>query len=189
MADNPSNTPDLDLDDALPVEINWPKTVGIVSIVWGSLGCICNCFSALSPIIRPNQPTLPYAAPLALLGVALSITVLVSGILCVQRKPVARWMHLVWAALSLISMVVGTVIFHQHKATLLDATVQQAVDDQRARGNSNMTAEQFRGFIEPVMTFMAIAVPAVMSLWPVFCLVWFGLVKRTRESMVGKASD
>lgn len=188
MADNPASAPDLDLDDDLPVEITWPKTVGIASIVWGAIGCICNCWGSVAPFVQPGKPTLPYAAVLSLVGVALSITLLVAGILCVQRKPVSRLVHLAWAALTMVSMVVGMVIYFQNKDTLLDAIVQNAVDEQRARG-SNMTAEQMRGIVSPMMTFFGYFMPIIFSLWPIFCFVWFGLVKRTRESMLGKGAD
>ena len=38
----------------------------------------------------------------------------------------------------------------------------------------------------PLLTVVIFAFVIVLSFaWPVFCLIWFGLVKRTPESMTG----
>lgn len=170
----------------------WPKVVGILSIIWGSLGVCCNGlgagFYAFMPKLmkmaeEQNGPTPPEMLPpplfTASMGIGACITglLLVAGILCVRRTIAARPAHLLYAVLSIGNTALGTVVGMQYQNGVQDF-MQKNPDSPYARnagmgggGGANMA-------LMVLMTGIALG-------WPIFCLVWFGLVKRTRESMTG----
>lgn len=104
---------------------SWPKTIGIISICWGSLGLLCNgCgfagimmqgtflkqaeeqFGPMPDVMKPQ----PAQMGLLAFGVLWTILLLISGILLVSRKQVSITLHLVYAVGGLIMGVVGTVV-------------------------------------------------------------------------------
>lgn len=90
----------------------WPKVIGILSIVWGSLGLFCGGvgmamlpFSAkLSGMALKNGEPTPYGSiptitdyTITGIGFGLALLLLFAGIACVSYRPTTRVMHLVYA--------------------------------------------------------------------------------------------
>ncbi len=189
MAADPANTPDLDLDDTLPDEITWPKTMGIASIVWSviGMGCIGCGFAGIfmqnaggqgPPGFGPmpdvmKQP--PSTLILMGLGVPVSVLLLVAGIMLVRRNYTARALHIVYAVLGLINTAASTFLGFQHQLRIL-AWAKENPDDKW--GQMMATG--------PWLVMGTVVGLVIGATWPLFCLVWFGMVKRTRESMTGK---
>lgn len=189
MAADAETNANLDLDDDLPEEITWPKTVGIASIVWASIsiGCIgCGAggiamqgWSKGGPPGWGPMPDVMKQPPssLVMLGVGVPVAVLLlsAGILLIKRNPLARTLHLVYAGIGLVSTGVGTFLSFQHQLRVL-AWAKDNPDDNWAKMMAG----------GPWM-LVGLVVGLVLGCgWPLFCLVWFGLVKPTREDMVGK---
>ncbi|MCB9837924.1 MAG: hypothetical protein H6813_01165 [Phycisphaeraceae bacterium] len=177
---------DDDLDAELP---KWPKVVGIISIVWGSIGVICNglgvASSFLSPMMAgsagegqmpPSVTDPPMTVILAsVFGVLLSIFLVVAGVMTVLRRYAGRSMHLIYAPLHLISIVVGVMM-------QLEIQSQNA---QWAKDNPDTIfaqQQQVGGIVGLVMLGIF---TVIFLIWPVFCLVWFGLKKKTHQDMTG----
>ncbi len=191
MAEDPSAKPDLDLDDDVPEEITWPKTVGITSIVWASIGLGCvgcagvgvamqNSGGGVPPGWGPmpdvmKQP--PAAWAMMAVGVLLAAFLMASGIALLRRSLSARTMHLIYAVAGLINTGVSTVLQFQHQLRIL-AWAKDHPDDNWAKMMSG----------GPWMLIGAVVGLVMGAAWPLFCLVWFGMVKRTHESMGAKAS-
>lgn len=170
--------------DAFAEPPKWPKTVGIISIVWGGLGVACGVCGSIAALMAPTmmkagEPQFgpapaelmpsPLTAVNAGVGTLVAILLIVAGILLVSRKPVARTLHLVYAGLSLLTTLIATIIG------------VMAIMDQMSwvRANpDNPWAKQANPVIGIVATAFGVALGAA---WPVFCLVWFGL-KKTRAS-------
>ena len=191
MATDADSNTDLDLDD-VPEEITWPKTVGIVSIVWGSFMMMCNGCGLAGPamqawgqrqavangqkamdmpaVMNPNTvETVAYV-----LSIALGAFLMASGIMLVARKPVARAMHLAFGGVWFVVMVVGLVNGIM-KMSAIAAFFKDNPDHEMAKWMSPAT-----------MLLTTVAMVGIGAIWPVFCLVWFGLVKRTARAMTGR---
>lgn len=162
----------------------WPKVVGIISICWGALGLVCGGCGALSLFLMPQllagqgdvgelPPTMkPGPALMGLMVVSFGVSVLliVAGWLCVLRRTVARPLHLVYAVTGLVSSVAMTVVQWRGMVEM-ERWVRENPESMFAKGYS--PAGQLGGLLFGVVMGVA---------WPLFCLVWFGVVKRTRES-------
>lgn len=160
----------------------WPKVVGIISIAWAGLGLVCGTCGLFSPVLMKNfmppemtqGPMPPSMTPgiemyvLTAVSMALSGFLLASGIMLVGRKRPARAMHLFWAVVACLMTVV--MLFIQWRVLEQNKVwIQQNPDSFWAKqGGQNRVGE-----------LIGLAVGAVMGFaWPLFCLFWFGLVKR-----------
>lgn len=167
----------------------WPRLVGILSIVWGSLGIVCGgCMTLSSAFMRnllkmaeeQNGPA-PEAmiTPPALVasmgfGTLVTILLLVAGITTLKRSITGRTLHLIYAVLSILNSVAGLWLsLEQHKA-MAEWASQNAGNPYAA--NANMGG---------MNTMIAVVFTAIAVAYPLFILIWFGLIKRAQASMTG----
>lgn len=162
----------------------WPKVIGIISIVFGSLGIICGGlgigWQLLAGTIMANVPggappalTNPDPINLAVggLGIVWAIVQIVAGSMTAARKPSGRMAHLVWAGVALVLGAVG--IYLQVK---MNASVAQwCIDNPDSEIAKNQS---------PVGAIMGYACGGFFGIaYPLFTLVWFGLIKRNAASI------
>ena len=163
---------------------SWPKVIGIISITWASVvGLGCNACAAFMPQIMgriipedmkkdglpPNLTPNPIMYGAIGLGVLVSILLLVAGIALVRRKRSGRALHLVWAVLGCLMAVLGLYMQWRMNGEV-QVWMQQHPDSQFAKQAAS------QGDIGPIIGYVMGAVFGLA--YPVFCLVWFGLVKR-----------
>lgn len=181
-----------------PARNSWPRVIGIVSIVWGSLGLVCNgCglvmqvfqSAMMSMIPQPSGPNAqqlppipdvmkPTALEVANMGAGLVICVvlIIAGAMLAARNPKARAAHLAYAGLSILATVVGTAIFIQKQSAIM-AWAKQNPDNLWAKSQT-----QGANF-----AFISIGFGVLLGLaYPLFILFWFLAVKRdSREITEG----
>lgn len=184
MSQSPASPPDdLDLTGIEPPK--WPKVVGTISIVWGSIGLMCVGCGAASPFLmrlampaETTEPPPPWTQPnpvvFASLGVSLIVTVLliIAGAATVGRKPAGKPLHLAYVVLGLLSMAFGTYVQLQLQAT----NRQWALDNP-----DNPIAQQMQaggGIGQTIGMAFSIFMGAA---YPLFCLVWFGFMGKKPE--------
>lgn len=177
-------------DDSLaPIQPGWPKVVGIISIVLGSISVLCGvCGIAwggfIAPAMMPPDQQVPvglFVSPAQMvlggIGFLFNILLIVAGAMTVGRKPVGRILHLVFAAASIVLFFVGIPL----------ALQQQAVMEQWARDNpGHVVAKGMQGPGGKIGPMIGLAIGAVFGLgYPLFLVVWFGFIKRKPNSMTG----
>ncbi len=164
----------------------WPMVVGIISIVWGSLGVICNGCGALSPVLgnamvnmvppeqqeqMRQQMAASSSAPMiavAVLSVLLSILLIVAGVMTLRRQAIGRPMHLGWAAIGTLTALAG-VFFGWANA--------QAMQQQMPPGaDATQAAAQQAGMVGGLVFGLCLSL-----IYPIFCLVWFGAMGKKPE--------
>lgn len=181
---------DDNLDAQLPA---WPKVVGIISIVWGSIGVICNGLGVVSALFSstmmkgmadqmnggmPPALTDPPAINIvaAVLGLLLSVFLIMAGAMTLLRKAQGRMMHLVYAPLHLLMIVWGV---------MLQLNQQSAIAEWvKNNPDADFSQTQQAGGSAIGMVIMLV-ITAIFLIWPVFCLVWFGAIKKRHEDMTG----
>jgi len=176
-----------DLADAGPPV--WPKVVGIISIAWGSLGLLCGiCGSIMLPFM-PNitgvsadqlPPTMQFGPVQWVslgVGVLLAVFLLVAGIMLVCRLPQARLAHIAWALLQCVNGVAATYLQWQAQSQMAQ-WAQANPNSPFAQGQSGSGSTFSLIFGIALTVFFAFA-------WPVFCLVWFVMVKRSANDITG----
>lgn len=171
----------------------WPKAVGITSIVVASLGLLCNTCGMLGQVVSkmmismapPEQQAEiekrqfhamdPVPAEYALMGIRwlLACWLLVAGIMLVRRAAGARPMHLIYAVASIGLSAAGVVVFAMKYPHVL-TELEKAKDNPAAKF---MTPARIIG----ITVFMTL----ILTIWPTFCLIWFGLVKRDGRDLTG----
>jgi hypothetical protein len=188
--DQPYDTPPTEpgeLEDALLADPpSWPKVVGIISIVWASLGLTCTGLGVLGLLFMPmmagaaqGQSLPPTMQPGILMWVNLAVGFVVvlllmaAGISLVNRRPSGRSLHLVYGVTGILTSSYG--LFVQWQG------IQQMAQWRQA----NPTSPFAQGG-SPTADLIGLLFGAVLGLaWPIFCLIWFGLIKRTHDSITG----
>lgn len=168
----------------------WPKVVGIISIVWASLGIVCNlcgvagsafqgAFLNMMPPEQQEQMRAQMAAgqsPLVLgtyvLGSVLAVELLVAGIATVRRRPIGRLLHLAYGAAGVLLVLLSTFATWSAMQAQL-ATMQQ--------GASEVAKQQAAAMQGGMMFGMAFGVCIGLA-YPAFCLVWFGVMGKRPEA-------
>lgn len=171
----------------------WPKVIGIIAIAWGSIGLGCGLCSAsqsaIALVAQPSSGTMFQSAPSSpapfisvLLGALISILLLIAGVMLVRRQPIARSMFLIYGVLSILSNIVGLVI--SLKIAIPDMIAQMKAQSETITDpQMQQQTKQMLQMMEVFMPISVIASAAIGMLWPLFSLVWFGLVKRRPGDM------
>lgn len=190
MSDGQPTFPgDIDLPPEPP---QWPKTVGIISIVWGSLGLLCGVCGGVGFVMQSSftaqmeqqmggpMPDVmkATAAQMGLMGLGtlLSLMLVVAGIVLVGRKRVARPLHLAYAGLSIVVSLAAT-------AVGVMRLLEQAAWAQANQGDK--WAQQVNIPVAVAATAFGLVLGVA---WPVFCLVWFAVKKKDPAEGMGPAT-
>ncbi len=167
----------------------WPKAVGITSIIVGSFWLLCGgcgiAYFAMIPWfskmaeqqIGGPMPAVMYPPlvqyVLMAAGMLLDVLLIFAGVLTLSRNPAGRTLHLAYGVLGVITTIAGGAV-GVWQTLRIDAYFKQNPGDPWASQNNMMLSL----IMVAVLTLIGVA-------WPLFCLVWFGAVKRTPESMTG----
>ncbi|MCC6427542.1 MAG: hypothetical protein IT435_12060 [Phycisphaerales bacterium] len=176
--------------EPFPAELpKWPKVVGIISIVWASLGTCCGVLGlglgvvgrSMIPPEKSDQFPPHFVSPpvviLGVVGLSFGLILLAAGIMTVSRKPIGRILHIVYSILSILIFPVSMYFNFQMQAEM-EQWVQQNPNTDFAKQQAQMGSGGQLGQI------IGMVIGTVMGLaYPVFCLIWFGLVKRKPGSM------
>lgn len=175
----------------------WPKVVGIISIVLASLGGCC----LVGQIVRlalqgagvGGQERVPEelqkqldaismgpASMIAMgLGAVAVAVLMTAGITTVGRKSVGRVLHLVYGGIGIVNVTLSMYISSQIYSRFADYIQQNPSSDLAKAGGLILGVTKIS---------MGIGV-LIGGAYPLFTLIWFGLVKRTHESMTGIPDD
>ncbi|TVQ60559.1 MAG: hypothetical protein EA379_08010 [Phycisphaerales bacterium] len=174
------NADDLNFDEPA----KWPKIVGIISIVLAGVGFVCGGigtgFMFLTPgIMRTVESDLTGGVPpqvltidpaltaIMVFGTLWAVVLFVAGVSLLGRKPAARMMHIVYAAVAVLLTFVSTYLSMQQQQAISDWVAQNPDSEYAQTMHSEMGA----------MIGVAFGL-ALGLLWPVFLLFWFLIVKR-----------
>lgn len=170
----------------------WPKVIGIISIVLGALGVVCNGLgigwqllagSLMGNIPGGAPPAMTNPNPLAIgvgaFGALWSIVLITAGAFTVGRKPAGRATHLVWAAVAIVLAAVG-----MYMQLEIQGQIEQWCIDNPG---SDFAKQQAAG--GPVGKYVGLFCGVVLGFaWQIFVLVWFGLVKN-KPSDITQGAD
>lgn len=189
---DPISTAHTDLADRPPP--GWPKVIGILSIVFGLIAIVFGAgLTAMIPVfgnliepqlngdpLPPNMVLTPTLIAVAVFGVLCNLLLVVAGFMTVARKPAGRALHLVYAVL----LMIATFATSLYQVQILKATEQWAADYP-----DNMMAQQMGSPGQDVGQIAGIVFALALGIaWPIFCIIWFGMVKRDPGDM-GDTTD
>lgn len=182
---------------------SWPVTVGVISIVWASLGLLCGVPGAVLPLFteqmmnfaaQANEIDEPFPDVFKPSGAVIAITILrvlwvvillVAGIMTVKRAQHGKATHVIYALGSAVLTILATIL-----------AVQTALDQaQWIKDNPDSPWADFLGGggapgMQGGLTVASSVIDGVVSLvWPVFCLIWFGLMKKDPAEGTTQAQD
>jgi hypothetical protein len=173
-----------------PEPPQWPKVIGIISIVWAGLGLTCSGCGLLGIVSQsfttqmmasqkdqhgnpiPAMPDVMLAGPLEYVqiffGLLFAGFLMASGIMLLKRRPVARKMHLMYAIVSIVFTLA---------AIYPGLMKQQRIAEWAAQNSDNFwAASQKQG--APVAMIAIVAGVLIGMAYPVFLAIWFGAVKK-----------
>lgn len=163
----------------------WPKTIGWISAIWGVVGLGClglGVLGAMMPVIFAEgmaqqfpdgfpdviaSPAMSAYIMWALSGLS-SVFLILAGSMLIMRRRVAWHLHIAYAVIGTLLAGVGV---------WMGVEQQQAVTDWVNQNPQTKFAEQQKagGTFNTVIMIVFILIGFA---WPVFCGLWFGLLKR-----------
>ncbi len=172
----------------------WPKVIGVITIIFGSLAILGGCsgavsslfMSSLSGLVPEEQATMydameglkPWMIIGAVLALALGILQLVAGIGLVRRRAWSPTACMVWAAIKMVFVVGYTILGDMARQAQFEAAQEMIQQDPNMpAGMAAMMASFFQ-----VFGVFAIVVGILWG-WalPVFLLIWFSRGKIKAE--------
>lgn len=176
--ETPANTPTCEIDDLPPKPSVWPMAIGVIAIVFGSLGLLCGGVGPVVTIAQQHAQGL-YLFFIAFQGCAslgLSLWLLIAGIGVVRRRAWAR-AHLIGWSLSKIAMIllglVAAVLFVNQVIDPVNAQLEEAQMELR--------------FTATMALIMAVIGGVFASIWPLFVLIWLARSSVKEEVAAWKA--
>ncbi len=180
-------------DDDFVEPPRWPKVVGIISICWGGLGLCCNGLGAVWFVLGPRMigtaaqqmpggmpPVIlsppPSQTVLAVLSAVLSVLLIVAGAVATARRPMSRVLHLVYSVLAMILAFAGAYVSLEIQAEIAEWV--------KANPDAQFSQSQRQGGVAGQVIGLAFGLILGFA-WPLFCIVWFGFVKRKPDDMTG----
>lgn len=164
----------------------WPKVVGIISIVYSCIMLLCNGGLAIMSLFQPQMMNMaeqqvftdgvpPMLKQVPLVGVALlvfsfamSVCLLIAGITTVGRHKKGRILHLIATGGILLSTLVS--IPYQ-------ISMQSEIAEWVKANPDTVYAQQY----SPAQSLIGLAIGLVFLLYPIFCIIWFGALKKRPE--------
>jgi len=147
----------------------WPIVIGVLSIVFGSLGLLCTPINMLQMQVGETAQTSRMIFPEwylrvtlveSLFGLVLAGVLLTAGILAVRRKPACRGFHLAYAVLTLVQLVIGGILYYRMVGEVDLSGLKQPVQSAARMGLRIGGAAMILG-----------------AIYPVFLLIWFSRTK------------
>lgn len=193
---SPADAPPTRAGDFVPLRPpeGWPTVIGVLSIIFGSLGSLQGFCGLLSLILmavvvpllpqemkdqmgQQMQSSAPYPVPQALvtlLELVGSVMLLVGGIFLVKRRAKAAGVLTAYAVVDLVANTCGSVLAYF------------ALRAQMAHLQNDPQMQQVPSWMLNIMKNMGpVVIPigwVLVSIWPVFLLLWFRRAK-IRASM------
>ena len=173
----------------------WPKPVGILSIVFGLLSALLGSGAMLlAPVVfapladsrlggAPLPPNLTISPPIVAYAVAsglLNVLLIAAGVQLIRRRQAGRSLHLTYAVLLPVVTIAGS--YFQYE-------IQTATLDWARTYPDNPIAESALAGGETGQLIGLLGGAALGLAWPVFCIVWFGMLKRDPEDITGTVHD
>lgn len=168
----------------------WPKAVGLISTIWAGLGLMCGfCgvgymmfmgkilagaeqqFGPAPDVVKPSSAQIIVGA----VGMVSPIILLIAGIATLRRRPAGRMLHLVYALVAIVLGSAGTFIGVRQQMTIMQWAKDNPHDKWVTQGG---VGSPFGLIILAVVLLMTFA-------WPLFCMIWFGAVKRDTKDLDG----
>lgn len=167
----------------------WPKVVGTISVVWAAIGLTCagcGVLGSVAPMVTPgmeaafpdgfpptlrNPPLIIWASHAS--GIVLAAYLCICGITLLLRKPIARAMFLVYGSVAIL-----TALFGVYAGWVVQSEIAEWMQQNP---NAKFSQQQQGG--QAVQKLMIPLVLVIAFAWPVFCLIWFGAVKRDSQEI------
>lgn len=173
-------------------QARWPKVIGIISVVWGSLNVACiGCGVGMQfmmggmlqtvypdgmPLVMLSPPLINYVS--GAVSAAAALLLILCGVMLLLRNPVARPLHLMYAVIALLATAFGMYLQIEVQAELA----------QWAKDNPGTAFAKQQANSGTIGAFIGVIVTALFGVWPLFCLIWFGAVKRNSSEIARGAS-
>ncbi|MCZ6850349.1 MAG: hypothetical protein O7F17_01775 [Planctomycetota bacterium] len=172
----------------------WPKVIGVITVIFGSLAILGGCsgavsslfMSSLSGLMPEEQATMydameglkPWLIIGAVLTLALGILLLVAGIGLVRRRAWSPTACMVWAGIKMVFVVGYTILSDMARQAQFEAMQEMMQQDP----NMPAGATAMMGSFFQVFGVFAIVLGILWG-WalPIFLLSWFSRSKVKAE--------
>ena len=172
-----------------PKPIVWPKTLGIICIVFGTLGMMQACFGVIplfvvewfSTVVPEEQAQMmsssdalqPLLIISGVISFALAATLLAAGIGMVLRKLWSRKTVLIWSGTKIAFVVANSLLSYMVQKAKFEEMQEMMANDPNAAAAMSVFGQ--------IMMWMGMFFIVIWIIWgwalPVFTLIWFSRKK------------
>ena len=172
-----------------PKPIVWPKTLGIICIVFGVLGIMQGCFGVsslfvvewFSTVVPEEQAQMmsssdalqPLLIISGVISFALAATLLAAGIGMVLRKLWSRKTVLIWSGTKIAFVVANSLLSYMVQKAKFEEMQEMMANDPNAAAAMSVFGQ--------IMMWMGMLFIVIWIIWgwalPVFTLIWFSRKK------------
>ncbi len=192
-----------------PPPPRWPKPIGTISLILGILAVTCGILgigmtfagsalmaSLMGGQLPPGTPPPPMSPPLdavlitsSSIGLISNLLLLAAAAALLRRREKARTLHLVYALVGIVAAFTGAYAGHhgqQAQAAAMEAWI--ADHGHTEVGQAIAQSQQAQAGVQSTMQLVFLAVFTLIALaWPVFCIIWFGMIKRDADDITGRS--
>lgn len=174
----------MDISESGIAPARWPKAIGVLSVIFGVLGILLPIamlatIPIFSGVVRsqldgaqmpPSMELSPLVIGLTAFGTLVNIGLIVAGFMLIARRSFGRTLHLAYAIVGVLAVFGG--VFYNFQTQAKMAEWASRYPDNAFVQNMG---DQGTGMFAVIGLLIGLAVGLT---WPVFCIVWFGIVKR-----------
>ena len=173
--------------------IVWPKTLGIICIVFGALGIMHGCFGVISLFVTdwfttlvPQQqaemmdsmePFKPWLITSGIMTLVLAIVLLIAGIGIVGRKVWSRNTVLIWSGTKMAFVIANSILSYMVQKANYEEMQEMMASDPNAVAAMSILGQ--------IMMWVGMFTIVIMIIWgwalPVFTIIWFSRKKARIE--------
>ena len=172
---------------------SWPTIIGVISCVWGGITLLYNgcCQLGGSLVGKAFMGAMPpefqdqMKAQMAMIGpidiafmlvlTLISVLLLVAAILLVRRKPIAAKFHITYGIIAVL-VLLAHIAWGVYRSSQVAQMMKQ---NTAAAGNNPMAG--FANMSETMLIVLNVVMGILRLVYPVFCLIWFGYVKKNAD--------
>ncbi len=187
------NSPPVFHDEFRP-QPTWPTLIGVLGCVWGGLTLLYNACCQLGGSIAgkamvglvPPEMQDQMKSQMALIGpvdivfmlvlTVISLLLLVAAITLLRRKPISVQLHLAYGAIAVV-VLLAHIAWGVYRA----GQVSQMMQQNTAAAGAQNPMGSFGNMSESMMIVLTVIMGVIRLIYPVFCLIWFGVVKKNAD--------
>ena len=155
----------------------WPMVLGVIGIIWASLGLLCNLYGVLGPSAGS------LGIGFTVVGFILSIWLLFGSIKLLRRDASSRPVLITWSVIAILYVIASTAFSFSYAPEITEQILEQQRQIEQGDPSQEGMAEN-EDFQQTIggLVLVATGCSGVLGcVWPVLLLIFLNTASNRRE--------